>query len=1077
MSADTISGFRLSPQQQHAWELLTAGLCRPWTRCTVQILGGLDSLELRSALERVIDQHEILRTSYVKHAEMKFPVQVVHAESGIAWQESGRDDAPCDLGNLESVRHSPGLFEQREELVRAHLRRIGPDEHHLTVVLPNLSIDRGSIVNLVRVLAAEYGIDGSADASEHDAPLQYTQFSEWQHELFEDEDGAEATQFWARQEQLTREDERARVTLGLSDPKSVASRWQTILPASLTDRLFAQLSELDVQPDDYLFACWTVLQWKLSGETPIVTADIAGCREHEMLEPVMGFLAKALPIVSSFPTGVTFHELLRDVVRCRDTARQNQEYFRPTDWGAPTESLTAFEFHEPSEPLRCGPVTFCLLDAEQDVQPAAVSLACVQMGDQLKLNWRGGGEFSESDLKRLSGNFLTLIENVVDGPDKPLDDIEVLSAADSAQILDDFNRDDDSVSPMRDGVDGRPRMFEELVLEQAALRPDRVAVDFQGHQVTYGELQNRAMCLADQLRGLGVGPDVVVGICLERSVEMIIAALATMTSGGAYLPIDPSSPKRRIEMMLRDSKARVLVTKEGLRETLPESVGDVLYLDADTPTQQCVANQLIRNNADAENLAYVIYTSGSTGQPKGVMVRRGALPALLSALDARVSLKRDRGERRVGWNAPFTFDASVKQLARLAVGETLVIFPEEVRPDGRAILEFVRTMEIDVFDCTPVQLRLMLQSRPDRIEGDFAVLIGGEAIGEADWKRMLAAQEQSEARFFNVYGPTECTVDATAWQVDSATPTIGRTLNGVRAFVLEDANRLSPIGKPGELHLAGWGVARGYLNRPELTAARFVPDPFASTPGQRMYRTGDLATFDPAGRIRFIGRTDRQVKIRGYRVELGEVEHVLRQHTALRDVAVLVREDQPGDPRLVAYITSTSSAPINEAEIRAYLRQEVAEYMVPAAFVVLDQLPITRNGKVDHAALPAPEHHRPHQTVRFVAPEGETEDAIARIWQTVLNVDQVGVEDNFFDLGGHSLLLVQVHVRLREEFESNISLIDMFRNPTVRALSKFLNSTKQAADDTSAYDRAQNRAARRRRSRRGRTTAIERSAE
>jgi amino acid adenylation domain-containing protein len=561
---------------------------------------------------------------------------------------------------------------------------------------------------------------------------------------------------------------------------------------------------------------------------------------------------------------------------------------------------------------------------------------------------------------------------------------------------------------------------------------------FEGASLTYRELNAQANRLAHHLIALGVHPDSRVAIALPRGIDMVVALLATLKAGGAYVPLDPDYPAERLAFMLADSAPRVLLTQSGVRAALgdlPPSL-PVLALDAESGPWQALPATNPEPGAlglSPAHLAYVIYTSGSTGQPKGVMVSHRSVVHLWAGLEHGIYAHHG-GVQRVSLNASLAFDASVQQWVQLASGRTLVILPDAARRDPVALLDLIATSHIDAFDCTPSQLQLIHSAAASATWPAPAIaLVGGEAIDPALWRTLAGS---TETTYYNVYGPTECTVDSTIALIEhpAGAPHIGRPVANTRIRIVDKFGASLPVGMPGEICIAGVQVARGYLGRPDLTAERFVPDPFGEA-GSRMYRTGDLGRWRTDGTIEFLGRNDHQVKIRGFRIELGEIEAALRSHPEVSVAVVLVREDVPGDQRLVAYIVGEAAPGV----LRQHLSDRLPEYMVPAAYVVLDALPLTPNGKLDRRALPAPSHTALGQHT-YEAPEGELESTLATIWAQVLGIARVGRHDSFFDLGGHSLLALRLMSRLSQRLEREVPVHLLFANPTVAAMARRINA-------------------------------------
>jgi amino acid adenylation domain-containing protein len=579
-----------------------------------------------------------------------------------------------------------------------------------------------------------------------------------------------------------------------------------------------------------------------------------------------------------------------------------------------------------------------------------------------------------------------------------------------------------------------------LFAEQVSRTPDAVALVAGQRRITYRELDSSAEALAHRLSAAGSGLGQVVGLSTRLPHETVIGLLGIMKAGAAYLPLDPDYPAARLAFMLADSRCPLVVT--GSDTVLP-------HLDAMVDTLALASADDVVAGGPAPlpspaDLAYVIYTSGSTGRPKGVEVPHGAVASLAAGL--RVALWNARIKTAGGstlLTAPLSFDASVKHLIMMCSGVTLHVLGPDVRRDMSAVARYVREHRIDSFGCTPTQLPLLIDEGIFRtaVERPVHALIGGEAIVRELWTRMCGIEGATAS---NLYGPTECTVNATVAMVIGDRPVIGRPMANTRVYVLGEDLALVPVGTVGELYIGGDGVARGYRHRPALTAERFVPDPFGKA-GGRLYRTGDLVRYLPDGNLEFVGRTDDQVKVRGFRIELGEIESALHGHPAVDKVVVFAREHVPGGKRLVAYVTVPAGAGRPTAEdLRSHLAEALPDYMVPSVFLVLDSMPLDLHGKLDRRALTEHGDAEMQQTADFVAPRTTTEQAVASIWAEVLGVSRVGVFDNFFDLGGHSLLATQIVSRVRTELGVELSMRKVLESPTVARLAEHIGSARPA---------------------------------
>jgi amino acid adenylation domain-containing protein len=585
----------------------------------------------------------------------------------------------------------------------------------------------------------------------------------------------------------------------------------------------------------------------------------------------------------------------------------------------------------------------------------------------------------------------------------------------------------------------RGRCVHSLFEEQVRRSADAPAVAHGDRVLSYAELNAEANRLAHYLIGLGAGPDHRVGICVERSAAMVIAMLAILKTGAAYVPLDPVYPSERLRHILADSLPLVVLLDDAGRAALGDAVSvarsvvdlEPLHANGATWWRSQSSEDPHVQGLTSRHLAYVIYTSGSTGVPKGVMIEHRSLVNFHEEVER--TIYRSEARLRIGWNASFSFDMSMKGFLQLLAGHTLVMIPQQVRTTSAEFLRYLREEAIDGFDITPSLLRVLLEEGFLEEEHPRTVLIGGEPIDAVLWEQLKRCRT---AEFHNMYGPTECTVDATMSVIGSEdeVPHIGRALANTTLYILDAAGEPVAVGASGELYVGGVGVGRGYWRRPDLTAERFVPDPFGALPGMRLYRTGDRVRYLADGTLAYLGRNDFQVKIRGFRIELGEIEARLVECAGVSDAVVVAREDTPGSPQLVAYYVATGGEALHAGQLRAHLAERLPEYMVPAAYVRLEALPLTANGKLDRKALPAADRDA-FATRDFEPPQGETETLLAAIWADVLKVERVGREDNFFALGGHSLLATRVITRVRRKFDVDLPVREVFTFPVLSALA------------------------------------------
>ena len=618
--------------------------------------------------------------------------------------------------------------------------------------------------------------------------------------------------------------------------------------------------------------------------------------------------------------------------------------------------------------------------------------------------------------------------------------LSVLSVSERQRIVVDWNATEAAYPS--------DRCIHELFEESAAATPDAVAVEYENAQLTYGELNARANRLARHLRRLGVGPDSRVALCVERSLEMMVGLLAVLKAGGAYVPLDPSYPVDRLRYMLEDSAPVAVLTHAAVpgvvHELLSTSGAAVIDVERDASLWSCDSGADVeRSGLSPEHLAYVIYTSGTTGRPKGVMNEHRAVVNRLCWAQAAYGL--GAGDR-VLQKTPLSFDVSVWECFwPLLSGACVVLARAEGQKDPGYLVGVIESQRIGTVHFVPSMLRAFLDEVvPGGCSSVGHVICSGEALSGS--LARLVRERLPGARLSNLYGPTEAAVEVTAWectakQLPENIP-IGRPIWNTRTYILDDSGEPVPIGVAGELHIGGVPVARGYLNQPELTAQRFIASPFVA--GDRLYKTGDLARYLADGTIEYLGRNDSQVKIRGFRIELGEIEARLRGHASVREAVVLAREDAPGEKRLVAYYTAREAGEVSAEELRSHLLESLPEFMVPAAYVRLAELPLTPSGKLDRQALPAPDDSA-HIARQYEPPSGAVEETIARIWSDVLGVERIGRHDNFFELGGHSLLAIRLLSRLRRDLEIELSLRDVFASPVLRELAAVVRDASASA--------------------------------
>jgi len=1019
----SLNGFPLSPNQRRLWPRQDrALLC---VQAVVLVEGHYDPALLKTALSRIVEEHEILRTTFQAVPGMKMPLQVANNEAGFSWKERHIDGEKALAGICAEERQREFQLENGPVL-RAVLVPMGEKSCYLVLTLPALCGDPGTLTNLVRELAVQY------NAAEGEQPeiLQYAQFSEWHHSLLDEDDAPSAREYWrAAAKESARHSLRFPFEPSQIEKKGRATETVRLeLGPAIAARTMSLAAANGTSEETVLLACWSALLSRFTGQ-PVQTCWVTlSGRGHEMLAGVYGLLASPVPIQLDVESAPDFNQVIARTHERLAKAAELQCFYRPEQFeeqGCPDIRI-GFELNEGAAAKASEGIRFSTTSLFSCIEELDLKLSITASETSYTIQLHYNPQFSAKFVQEVATCLQTFMDNV-DGT-KSVEEIPIQSEDEWQKLFRGWN-------PARTDFPAH-KTISQLFEEQVALTPERAAVIYEDQSLSFAELNQQANRLANYLLSLGVQTEDCAAICLERSAEMLVAILGILKAGAAYAPLDATYPAQRLHYILEETRARLVITQKSLASGV--SQGNWRTVCLDDAEIASASDQNPRVVCHPENLAYVIHTSGSTGRPKGVMVQHKSVSNLLLALQEAI-YSRHGSPLRVSMNAPIVFDASVKQWIQVLKGNTICIVPEKNRLNPEALAAYIKDTKIDVLDCTPSQFRLMLAGGQLSELGwaPKAVLMGGEAVDQSAWAVLHRSKQTS---YYNVYGPTECTVDVTVCRMqDSVQPAIGHTLKNMQTYVLDRQFQPVPTNVAGELYVGGEGVARGYWGRPNLTAERFVPDPFSGVLGSRLYRTGDLVCRLEDGSLKFLGRADEQVKVRGYRIELGEIVSVLREVAGVRDALVTVRGEDKREPRLVAYAVSEAGTDLSIAELRQHLRRQLPDYMVPSGFVILDQIPLTVSGKVDRQALPDADHEHSDMAANYVAPRSETENVITQIWQQVLDVKKLGIHDNFFDLGGHSLLMVQVYNKLREAFHKDVPMVELFRNPTIATLSGYFS--------------------------------------
>jgi amino acid adenylation domain-containing protein len=906
--------------------------------------------------------------------------------------------------------------------------------------------DGWSLGVLTRELAALYEAFRRGRPSPLPEPeLQYADYALWQRGWLQGEALEAQLAYW--REKLSDAPAALELPTDRPRPPTASFRGASVrfaIPSGISNAL----SELARREGATLFmvllaAFQTVLS-RWSGQDDVVVGSPIAGRTHSRTENLIGFFVNTLALRTDLSGDPSFAELVR---RVKETAlgayaHQDLPFEKLVAELAPVRDLSRQPVFQAMFTLQNTPqtrvelegLTLTNLDSEGVPAKFDLKLSVSEPVEGLAASLDYAADlFEAATIQRMAEAFQRVLEQAVLEPQRRLSDLDLLSHAERRQVLVEWNNTA-ALEPVS-------RCLHELVSEQAEHTPEAVAVVYAGETLSYAELEARSNQWAHHLRTLGVGPEVVVGLCLERSLEMIVGLLGILKAGGAYLPLDPDHPPERLAFMLADASVPVIVTRSSLLPRLSELKAAVVQIDADAESITAHPTTPPDVETGPANLAYVIYTSGSTGRPKGVMARHQGLTNLSKGLKAHVGRLSER-KLRATLNAPIIFDGSVKQLVQLADGHTLVVVPTDVRLHPQRMLDFIQREEIDLLDCVPTHLAQLQSEDVDGLLQGRMIWAGGEPLGAALRDRVAPT---GATALYNVYGPTECTgVSALSPAAPGlSNPSVGGPLSNCRFYVLSSYLQPVPIGAPGELYIAGDGLARGYLARPGLTAASFLADPFGPA-GTRMYRSGDLARWLANGELEILGRRDQQVKVRGHRIELGEIEAALLRHPDVAEAAVVAHETENAGTQLVAYSVRLSTGGVEAAALREHLRSSLPDYMVPQAFVGLDALPRLASGKLDRTALPKPEPDG-GAAGRYTPPCTSTEEVVASIWREILRRDRVGVTEDFFQLGGHSLSGMQVISRICEVLEVELPLRALFETPTVRELSARVDASGKAS--------------------------------
>jgi len=1013
----------------------------------IKIKGKLQITALEKALNTIVQRHEVFRTSFV--IQKGVPSQVIAENVNISLEIVDLLSLPEIEKIIQEFARKPFELET-VPLFKATLLKEEEESYIFLFNMHHIISDAWSMGILMRELNLLYkAYSESEEITLPELPIQYADFTLWQRSFLTEEILDQQLSYWKNQ--LTGIPPLLELPLDQLRPSVQTFTGKTI-KAVINPELTQKLKNLSKKSGSTLYmtllAAFNILLYRYSGQSDLVVGSPIANRNRSEIEGLIGFFVNTLVIRTKLEGNSSFLELLNQVRKVTLDAYAHQElpFEKLVEELQPERSLSYHPLFQvmfvlqnaPMNEISLGDLTVSELEIDSVAAKFDLTLSLIERESKLSASWEYNTDlFAASTIERMMGHFQNLLTAIVDNPKEQVALLPILSEGEKQQILVEWN-DTETEYP-------HDKCIHELFSEQVEKTPNAVAVVCENEQLTYQELNQRANQLAHYLQSLGVKPEVLVGICLERSPDLIVSLLGILKAGGAYVPLDPIYPRERLSYMLQDAKIPVLLTEHKLGKLFPEYSGRVVCLEGNSEVIKTQSKENPAREVKPDNLAYTIYTSGSTGKPKGVQICHNSVVNFLSSMKQSPGLTASDIFSAV---TTISFDIAALELyLPLIVGAKLQIVPREIASDGYKLLKQLKESGTTAMQGTPATWEMLLT-----LDWNYPlkVFCGGEALSA----KLASQLRETGSEVWNLYGPTETTIwsclkKVTKNNFQNPSELIGRPLANTQIYILDTNLQAVPIGIPGELYISGAGLARGYLNRRELTSEKFIPNPFDNSTNSRLYKTGDLARYLPDGNIEYIGRIDNQVKIRGFRIELGEIETTLNQHPTIEQTVIIVREDNPGDKRLIAYIIAKPNQTPVFNQLRQFLIPKLPDYMIPSTFVCLEKLPLTPNGKIDRKALPAPEKTRQKPEETFIAPRNELEIKLTKIWEKILNIKPIGVTDNFFELGGHSLLAVRLFAKIEKAFNKKLPLAALFQSPTIEQLATILRQEGWLPNSTS----------------------------
>jgi len=1016
----------------------------------IRMTSSIDIESVKNTLQILIERHPILRSIYSEKdgniiSEFRESVEIDWEEiDASSWNNA-------ELNEQLSVRLKLLFNLETGGVFRASLFSVSVTENILLLTLHQIAGDRESLLILLDEFVTIYESKVN-DISSSLLPLNttYTDYIDGELEFINSSSGKQVGDYW--QEKLGDELPILELPTSFSRPSMRTyngAALRTTINSQLNQKIKQLAKALEVKQEEIILAVFKVLLYRYTGEEDILVGLLQNRENQASFAGVVGNFTNITVVRNLVSESIKFTDFLNQVSKKVFETENYRDYpyallvkqLKSADMSHYPICQVAFSYQKFQKLFKGKELELEYYELPQQKVDFELSLEITELPDSLLANFKYNSDVLEAKtVAQIAEHFQNLLTAIVENSETPVGKLSMLSEAEKQQILVEWN---DTKTDYSQDIS-----IHQLFESQVEKTPDAIAVIFGEEKLTYSELNNKANQLACYLQKLGVKPEAHLGICVERSLSMVIGILGILKAGAAYVPLDPNYPSERLAYMISDAQLSVLLTQESLVTSLPEHEARVVYLDRDWGAIEDFSTANLSSGVTPENLGYIIYTSGSTGKPKGVAMSQRALVNLIMWQQEEANVGESA---RTLQFAPISFDVSFQEFfATWYSGGTLVLVSQEIRRDSFALIAFMVETQIDRIFLPFVALQQLAAVAPQCqvLPPLREIVTAGEQL-QVTPDLVAMIDRLPNCKLQNQYGPSETHV-VSAYTLQGAAenwpklPPIGRPIANDRLYIFDKNLQPVPIGVPGELYIGGVGIANGYLNRPDLTAERFI-----TIEGNRLYKTGDLVRYLSDGNIEFLGRIDNQVKIRGFRIEIGEIETTLSQHPTVKETVVLAREDQPGNKRLVAYVVpETETTPDIVPKLKQYLKEKLAEYMVPSAFVVLSELPLTPSGKVNRRALPAPDISSFSQSENFVAPRDRVEEQLAQMWSEILNINPVGVKSNFFELGGHSLLAVNLMAKIQQRFGKQLPLSILFTNPTIEDLGSLIRGETKVSSSS-----------------------------